>query len=569
MKKHTKWLGGAAVLATFTLALTACGGGSGDGGNGGGEGEAQTIEGADYNPVDRADMQQGGTVVRAISELTPQMNAMQQDGSVDTQTVWSWYNPQIILSTPEGESYPNPAYISDKTVEEVDGNTVLTLTFTDEAEFNDGTPMDWKTIENTWIANRGEGDYQPNSTEGYRNIASVEQGETEKQAVITFDGTFAWVDALFFNVVHPSIDSAEKFNEAYLEEPNAELGAGPYKIGEYDRNGGVVTFVPNEKWWGDEPLLDEVTFRVMEDTAAMNAFRAGEIDMVGTATKDRLEQVADMEGVTTYRAARTASALLQLNAERPQFEDLETRQALLMAIDREQLKEIGWNGLNYTEEPAGSFLLFPFQEGYSDALAESGWEFNADEANSILDEAGWEMGDDGIRERDGVRFEGRLPLFGDDPTQEAQYRAIQQQLKAVGFDLEIDKRASNEFSTVLTEKDWDLSLLAFSSSDAYGVMWMCQIYCQDSGLNLSATMDETFDERIHEVEAMATPEEQIEAGMKLEAELMSESWGILPLWAGPSIITAKDGLANLSPEPYTGLDLFGVQPVENFGWAAE
>lgn len=569
MKKHTKWLGGAAVLATFTLALTACGGGSGDGGNGGGEGEAQTIEGADYNPVDRADMQQGGTVVRAISELTPQMNAMHGDGSVDTQTVWSWYNPQIILSTPEGESYPNPAYISDKTVEEVDGNTVLTLTFTDEAEFNDGTPMDWKTIENTWIANRGEGDYQPNSTEGYRNIASVEQGETEKQAVITFDGTFAWVDALFFNVVHPSIDSAEKFNEAYLEEPNADLGAGPYKIGDYDRNGGVVTFVPNEKWWGDEPMLDEVTFRVMEDTAAMNAFRAGEIDMVGTATKDRLEQVADMEGVTTYRAARTASALLQLNAERPQFEDLETREALLMAIDREQLKEIGWNGLNYTEEPAGSFLLFPFQEGYSDALAESGWEFNADEANSILDEAGWEMGDDGIRERDGVRFEGRLPLFGDDPTQEAQYRALQQQLKAVGFDLEIDKRASNEFSTVLTEKDWDLSLLAFSSSDAYGVMWMCQIYCQDSGLNLSATMDETFDERIHEVEAMATPEEQIEAGMKLEAELMSESWGILPLWAGPSIITAKDGLANLSPEPYTGLDLFGVQPVENFGWAAE
>src|SRR5690606_36387943 len=295
---------------------------------------------------------------------------------------------------------------------------------------------------------------------------------------------------------------------------------GPYKIGEYDRNGGVVTFVPNEKWWGDEPMLDEVTFRVMEDTAAMNAFRAGEIDMVGTATKDRLEQVADMEGVTTYRASRTASPLLQLNAERPQFEDLETRQALLMAIDREQLKEIGWNGLNYTEEPAGSFALFPFQEGYSDALAESGWEFNADEANSILDEAGWEMGDDGIRERDGVRFEGRLPLFGDDPTQEAQYRAIQQQLKAVGFDLEIDKRASNEFSTVLTEKDWDLSLLAFSSSDAYGVMWMCQIYCQDSGLNLSATMDETFDERIHEVEAMATPEEQIEAGMKLEAELM-------------------------------------------------
>ena len=55
--------------------------------------------------------------------------------------------------------------------------------------------------------------------------------------------------------------------------------------------------------------------------------------------------------------------------------------------------------------------------------------------------------------------------------------------------------------------------------------------------------------------------------MKLESELMAESWGILPLYAGPQIMAAKDGLANLTPEPYTGLDLFGVLPVENFGWA--
>ena len=151
MNKQTKWIGAAAFVATFSLALTACSGG-GNGGDGGGDGDSaapvETKE-ADYNPVDRADMQQGGDVTLAIGEITPQMNAMQQDGSVDTQQIWTWYNPQIILSTPEGESYPNPAYISDKTVEEVDGNTVMTLTFTDEAEFNDGTPMDWKTIENT------------------------------------------------------------------------------------------------------------------------------------------------------------------------------------------------------------------------------------------------------------------------------------------------------------------------------------------------------------------------------------------------------------------------------------
>ena len=125
---------------------------------------------------------------------------------------------------------------------------------------------------------------------------------------------------------------------------------------------------------------------------------------------------------------------------------------------------------------------------------------------------------------------------------------------------------------MLTSKDWDIVMLGFSSSDAFGVMWMCQLYCYSDGnnqLNLSSTMDESMDERIHEVEALPTAEEQIPAAMELEAELLAETWGIFPLYSGPSISTVKNGLANLTPEPYTGLDLFGIQPVENFGWAAE
>ena len=52
----------------------------------------------------------------------------------------------------------------------------------------------------------------------------------------------------------------------------------------------------------------------------------------------------------------------------------------------------------------------------------------------------------------------------------------------------------------------------------------------------------------------------------LFAELIKATWGILPLYSGPSIFTATEGLANLTPETYTGLDLFGLQPVENVGW---
>jgi peptide/nickel transport system substrate-binding protein len=54
--------------------------------------------------------------------------------------------------------------------------------------------------------------------------------------------------------------------------------------------------------------------------------------------------------------------------------------------------------------------------------------------------------------------------------------------------------------------------------------------------------------------------------MKLEPEIIKETWGVIPLYNGPSIQVAKKGLANLTPETYVGLDLYRVGPVENVGW---
>ncbi|KQZ07239.1 ABC transporter substrate-binding protein [Microbacterium sp. Root53] len=565
MKLQHKLLGVVAAGGALALTLAGCAGG----GNGGGTTEetpAETIEGADYNPQPRENLEQGGEVVFPITEITPQMNVNHSDGSVDTATIWEWYNPQTILMSPEGEASANPNYLTGWEAEEVDGKTVVTFTINPEATFNDGTPFTWESYKVTWEANRSsEEGYNPNSTDGYSLIESVEQGEDEFQAVVTFSQVYPWWQGLFWHPLHPAVNSPEIFNEGYLEEPNADWGAGPYKD-EFDKNGGTISFVPNENWWGDEPLLDKVTFRVLEPVAAVNAFQNGEIDYVDNLSADNLEQLKDVEGAVTYRAQRTATNLLQINAERPQFADLEVREAMFKAIDREQIKQVMWDGLGYTEEPVGSLNLFPFQEGYVDALSEAGWEFNVEDANAILDEAGWTLNGD-VREKDGVALEGRLPIFGDDPLTQARAQVVQSQLAEIGVKVEIDARPASDFSTVLTTKDWDLVMLGFSSSDPYGVAYMCQLYCSDSGLNLSATGTPEIDERIkNEVSALPTAEEQTEAGLKLEAEIIAETWGILPLYMGPWISMATEGLANLTPETYTGLDLFGLQPVENVGW---
>ncbi len=564
--KQYKLMGAIAFSGALALALGGCAAESG--GNDGGDKEPVETKAADYNPQERDALQVGGEVRFPTNEIPEQLNAFNGDASADTARLAAWYMPQILLQEADGTPYKHDAYLDEWSIDTVDGNTQITFTFTEEAHWNDGTDMDWTAIEATWKANSGENeDFNPNATDGYKAIASVEQGDTEKTAIVTFDGEFAWPEMPFLTgIIHPALADPTTFNEAMISDPHAEWGAGPYTIGEFDANGGIVTFVPNTEWWGDEPLLEKVTFRALDAAASINAFKADEIDMVGVNTKDRLEQVKDMEDITIYRATQTASTLIQVDADKPQFEDVKVREAFFKAINIDQQKQIAWNGLDYEEEPAGSLTLFPFQPGYENALAEAGWEFNPEDSKALLEEAGWVEGEDGIREKDGEKLSVAFPVWSDDPTQEAIAKSLQAQMKDVGIDFQIDIRPSTDFSNDYVSKNWDVSSLRFTSSDPFGAAWFCQLYCMDMGLNLSGVQTPEMDERIHEeVESLATAEEQTAAALKLEAEIFQD-WGLIPLYNGPSISAVKTGLANLTPEPYVGLDGFGVQPVENVGW---
>ncbi|WP_175988167.1 ABC transporter family substrate-binding protein [Microbacterium tenebrionis] len=567
MKQH-KLMGAIAFSGALALALAGCASSGNDGGSGDGGNEPTETAFADYNPQPRENLQTGGEVRFPINEIPEQLNAFNGDGSADTARVAAWYMPQILLQEDDGTPYKNDAYLDEWKIDTVDGNTQITFTFTDDAHWNDGTDMDWTAIEATWKANNGTNEeFNPNATDGYKAITSVEQGDSAKTAIVKFDGEFAWPEMPFLTgIIHPALADPETFNTAMIDNPHPEWGAGPYKVDEFDAKSEYISFVPNEEWWGNEPLLDKVSFQGMEASASINAFKADEIDMVGVSTKDRLEQVKDMEDITIYRSTQTANTLIQVDAEKPQFSDVKVREAFFKAINIDQQKQIAWNGLDYEEEPAGSLTLFPFQPGYSNALAEAGWEYNPDDAKALLDEAGWTEGEDGIREKDGEKLSVVYPVWSDDATAEALAKALQQQMKEVGIDFQIDVRPSTDFSADYTSKNWDVSSLRFTSSDPFGAAWFCQLYCMDMGLNLSGVQNEETDQRIHdEVESLPTAEEQTAAAMKLEAEIFQE-WGLIPLYNGPSISAVKTGLANLTPEPYVGLDGFGVQPVENVGW---
>lgn len=570
MKRHQKLMGIAALGGALALVMSGCAPAGNNGGTDGGSGEKpQTVEGADYNPQPRENLKQGGELRIPVSNIAEQLNYFHGDGDARVTQIGTWFRPQVLLMDPDGTVKPNPAYLDDYSFGVEDGKTVLHFKVNEKAVWNDGTPIDVTAFKATWEAQNGTNEaYLPNATDGWKEIESVEAGENDRDVIVTFKGEFAWPEMVYSQLLHPAVNTPELFNTAFLGDWHPEWAAGPYTIEEFDKTGGVVTLVPNDKWWGEKPLLDKVSFIQMEPTAAVNALRNDEVDMAETGSAELLAQVKDLKGVETYSGQATANALFTLNGKSPALADLDVRKAVMTAINIEEVKKIVFNGLNYTEEPAGSLTLFSFQPHYFNALEKAGRKDGDTEgAKKLLDEAGWVEGADGIREKDGVRLKLVFPVHSDTETAKARSLAVQNQLKKVGIEVEVDMRPSADFAEDYNTQNGDLFFLNFTSSDPFGAAWFCQLYCSDSGLNLSATGTPEIDKMIHEeLETISDPEEQTKKAMEMEAEIFSKTWGIMPVLNGPEIWTVKEGLANLTPEPYVGLDLFGITPVENVGY---
>jgi peptide/nickel transport system substrate-binding protein len=566
MKKQHKLWGVVALGGALAIAISGC---SSSGNAGNSTDKPTTTKTADYNPQPRESLKQGGEAHFWISEVPSQMNPFNGDGTADTSRLSAWYMPQIFLMDPDGTVKPNPAYLDKYDISTKDGKTVVTMKVNDKAVWNDGTPIDYTAFETTWKDNNGtDPAFKASATDGYKDIESVTQGATAKDVIVTFNREFAWPQMPFLTgVLNPKVNTPELYNDAYNGNAHPEWGAGPYKITNYDVNGQKITLEPNEKWWGDKPLLDKVTFAGMDRAASLNAFKNGEVDQVETASADAINQVKNVKGAVVYRAQQTAKTVIQLDSTKPQLKDIKVRQAFFQAINIDQQKKIAWNGLNYSEPAAGSLVLYPFQKGYGDSFKAAGLTFDVNAAKKLLDDAGWKAGSDGIREKDGVKLTVTYPVFSDSPVQAALAKALQKQEKAVGIDLKIDTRSPANFSNDVSTKNWDALGLRFTDSDPFGPAWFCQMYCSDSNLNLSSSSTSAIDDKIKkDVESKTTAEDWTTAAMKLEPEIIKETWGVIPLYNGPEIITAKKGLANLTPETYVGLDLYRVGPVENVGW---
>jgi peptide/nickel transport system substrate-binding protein len=165
--------------------------------------------------------------------------------------------------------------------------------------------------------------------------------------------------------------------------------------------------------------------------AALTGFRLGEVHGLGHIPNDQLGAVRDSPGVNLQQTALARYSMLLMNTRSPLFDRVETRQAFVLAIDRDALvsKSLGGQG-----RPAVSPVL-PGSWAFDDSLPLSSHNYNPAEAQKLLDTAGWKVGPGGVRTRDGVPLTVVLSANADQPVNIEVAKQIEGYLRAVGVDV--------------------------------------------------------------------------------------------------------------------------------------
>jgi peptide/nickel transport system substrate-binding protein len=158
------------------------------------------------NPQDYDNVQDGGIVTLPAGEVGPNWNYLSVEGNtVKMHNYWLLYMPEAIKSDATLTSFtPDPDLISNLSSSTDSGKLVVTVGINDKAQFNDGTPIDYRALQPVWTVMNGQSDaYTPSATDGYDKIESVEQGDNPKQAVITFSEPVFPYEPIVTQFLHP------------------------------------------------------------------------------------------------------------------------------------------------------------------------------------------------------------------------------------------------------------------------------------------------------------------------------------------------------------------------------
>ena len=235
------------------------------------------------------------------------------------------------------------------------------------------------------------------------------------------------------------------------------VGSGPYIVTEFER-GRITTEELNPEWRGDPPAFEEVQFiRYGSQDAVERALDLGEIDFIPEVTAATFDRIGEKEGIETVKAPTYAFTELAFNlcSEKncpdakfnPAVQDKTMRQAIAYSIDRERNNEIANQGTAFVAHG----LLPSFYKAFFE-IPEQDYPYDPELANQLLDEAGWELNEDGIREKDGMVASFDLYVRSEAPADVQQAKLIAEQTQEIGVEFNVQAVSTDKLTELTIRK---------------------------------------------------------------------------------------------------------------------
>lgn len=182
------------------------------------------------------------------------------------------------------------------------------------------------------------------------------------------------------------------------------IATGPFMLESYKQNEELVV-VRNPDYWGEPPKLDKITFRFIPDNSSrLLALQSGDVDLIVSVPRENAAQVAAMDDVTLFQAEAAGYFALYFatKEQTPPYDlltDIRLRQAINYALDKEAIANQVYEGYAVPAKSLTPPIVAPaIDQGLQ------GFSYDPDKAAALLDEAGWTLGTDGIREKDGEKL---------------------------------------------------------------------------------------------------------------------------------------------------------------------
>jgi peptide/nickel transport system substrate-binding protein len=457
----------------------------------------------------------------------------------------SWALTYSYLTGYSAEDYSPVPGLAETWEPSEDGLT-WTYNLVQDATFHDGEPVTADDV--AYSFNRileGESIERTNYGSYVKNIETVEAIDD-----YTVEMTIKQPSPIMNNLAVPilpehiwsEIDADElgKYTNEPDSDPPGMVGSGPFMMTDAVK-GQYYRYETNPDYYGDVPNIDGVEFKIYQnDNGLVTALQNGEIDFADDIEAALFDTLEGEENITAKSSQYSGFNYLTFNGGarltdgspipgetgHPSLEDPVVREAIHYAIDKEALVDRTLQGRG---SPGDTFIP-PIYEDFHLTI-EDPITYDPDYANQLLDEAGYTVGDDGIR----TMPDGSDPLVytlysrQNSKTSQTTIQLLQGWLEAIGIDSTAESVSEGRLYGIAGDGTFDMyewGWVVEPDPDYQTSVFTCEQMSYESksgkiwaGLNDSFFCDEEYDQLY--------ADQAVEIDRDARAELVKEAQQIV------------------------------------------